>query len=158
MHPAPPCSPRRLRRQSGFVLMEASIALGVVVFLSLLVLKGSLLALSGNRWTVMQTLSDAYLTKETALSNRIPMSALQASPSPWPDRASDSPSYALQTVTLGVLPSGQPVQAQLTRFRTSETPPNSPDVSMVVWRLYSVLSYRAGDQSYVKTRTSLRTQ
>ncbi len=145
-------------QESGFLLMEVTVALSLVVFLSLLVMKGSLLAVSGNQWAVMQTLSDAYLTKETALSNRVPMNELIASPSAWPDKASDNPPYTIQTVNLGVLPGGRAVQAQLTRFRTNETPANSPDVTLVVWRLYSVLTYKAGEEPYVKTRTSLRSQ
>jgi hypothetical protein len=138
--------------------MEVTVALGVTVFLALLVMKGSLLALSGNQWTVMQTLSDAYMTRETALSNRIPMSDLTASPSLWPDQSSDNPPTTVQIVTLGILPSGRAVQAQLTRFRTNETPVSNTDVSLVVLRLYSVLSFKAGDQSYVKTRSTLRAQ
>ncbi len=138
--------------------MEVTVALGLALFLSLLVMRGSLLALSGNQWTVMQTLSDAYMSRETALANRIPMSELNASPSAWPDKSTDTPSYAVQTVTLGVLPSGKAVQAQVTRFRTNETPATSSEVPLVVWRLYSVLSFQSGDQPYVKTRTTLRTQ
>ncbi len=138
--------------------MEVTVALGLTVFLALLVMKGSLLALSGNQWTVMQTLSDAYMTRETALSNRIPMSDLTASPSLWPDQASDNPPTTVQTVTLGILPSGSVVQAQLTRFRTNETPATNTDISLVVLRLYSVLSFQAGEKSYVKTRSTLRSQ
>jgi hypothetical protein len=138
--------------------MEVTVALGVAVFLSLLVMRGSLLALSGNQWTVMQTLSEAFMTRETALSNRIPMSDLIASPSRWPDQIADNPPYSVQSVTLGVLPGGKAVQARLTRFRTNETPANNTDVTLIVWRLYSVLTFNAGDQAYVKTRTTLRTQ
>ena len=156
-------SPRKIptperHHKSGMVLMEVTVALGVAVFLTLLVMKGSLLAISGNQWTVMQTLSDAYLTRETALSNRIPMSDLTASPSLWPDRLTDNPPCAIQTVNLGILPSGKAVQAQLTRFRTNETPATSTDVSIVVWKLYSVLTFNARDQPYAKTRSTLRTQ
>lgn len=158
MQPTTPLCIRAFDEESGFVLMEVTVALSLVVFLSLLVMKGSLLAVSGNQWTVMQSLSDAYLTKETALSNRVPMDALIASPSLWPDMSCDSPPYAVQTVNIGVLPSGKTVQAQLTRFRTNETPATSTDVSLVVWRLYSVLTYSAGDHPYVKTRISLRSQ
>lgn len=138
--------------------MEVTVALGVAVFLSLLVMRGSLLALSGNQWMVMQTLSEAYMTRETALSNRIPMNDLIASPSRWPDQVADNPPYSVQSVNLGALPGGKSVQARLTRFRTNETPANNTDVTLVVWRLYSVLTFNAGDQAYVKTRTTLRTQ
>ena len=34
--------------------------MGLAVFLSLLVMKGFLLAISGNQWSTMQTLTDAY--------------------------------------------------------------------------------------------------
>lgn len=64
---------QRQPTQSGSLLIEASIALGLAVFLALMSLKASMLAVSGNQWTIMQTLSDAYMTRETALSHRMPI-------------------------------------------------------------------------------------
>lgn len=138
--------------------MEVSVALGLTVFLALMLMRGSLLAISGNQWIVYQTLSDAYLTRETALANRIPMSELTASTSLWPDQNKDNPPFSAQTVTLGVLPSGKTVQAQITRFRTNETPSDTVDLTMNVWRVHSVLTFAVGESTYAKTRTTLRTQ
>lgn len=139
------------------MLMEVTVAMGVAVFVAMLVMKGSLLALSGNQWTIMQTLTDAYLTRETALSNRIPMAALTAPNSAWPDAGADNPPHSVQTVTLGILPGGQVVQAQLTRFRLNETQTENADTSIAVWQVVSILSYTAGDKPYVKSRSTLRT-
>jgi hypothetical protein len=85
----------RRRPSTGSLLIEVSLALGLAVMLALVMMKASLLAISGNQWTVMQTLTDAYLTRETALSNRIPWVDLTATGSPWPsmDASAD------QTVT-----------------------------------------------------------
>ncbi len=103
----------RRRPCSGSLLIEVSLALGLAVMLALVMMKASLLAISGNQWTVMQTLTDAYLTRETALSNRIPWVDLTATGSPWPsmDASAD------QTITLGKAAGGSLIQATLTRFR-----------------------------------------
>ncbi len=145
-------------RQAGIVLMEATVALGLAVFLALMVMKGFLLAISGNQWTVMQTLTDAYLTRETALSNRVPVADLTTHPSAWPDSALDVPPTMNQTVSLGALPGGSPVVAQLIRFRVNETPLDNSETNVTVWCLHSVLSYSVGEQQYVKSRSTIRTQ
>ncbi len=149
---------KRRTRETGIVLLEASIAMGLAVFLSLLVMKGFLLAISGNQWSTMQTLTDAYLTRETALSNRVPMADLTARPSVWPNSAADDPPQLVQTVTLGILPGGGIVQGKLTRFRVNETQTGNADTTITVWRLHSLLTYAVGEQQYVKSRSTIRTQ
>lgn len=144
--------------EAGVVLMEATIAMGLAVFLALVVMKCFLLGISSNQWSSMQTLADAYLSRETALSNRVPMADLTARPSAWPDASSDNPPQLVQTVALGMLPGGSVVKGQLTRFRVNETVSGDPDIGITVWRLHSLLTYKVGEQQYVKSRSTIRTQ
>jgi hypothetical protein len=146
---------RRLNSR-GSLLLEVSIAMGVAAILGLLMMKGSLLAISNTQWTVMQTLTDAYLSRETALSNRVPVADLTGAGSLWPDSNSVAPTQ--ETVTIGKLMGGTPVTAKVTRFRVVETPAGETDTSLSVWRLHSVLTYKVGDDEYVKSRTTLRMQ
>jgi hypothetical protein len=149
---------RRRFREAGSVLVEVSLGLGLTAVLALVLMKASLLALSNSQWTVMQTLTDAYLTRETALSHRIPVADLTGADSQWPDETADDPPRIVQTVSLGKTAGGHAVSATLTRFRVNETPEDNADAGISVWRLHSVLSYSIGDQQYVKSRATLRMQ
>jgi hypothetical protein len=140
------------------MIMEVSIAMGLAAVLALILMKASLLALSNNQWTIMQTLTDAYLTRETALSHRIPVATLTGADSPWPDQAVDDPPHAVQTVSLGKTAGGQVINASLTRFRINETSVDDTDTGLSVWRLHSVLTYKIGGKEYVKSRATLRMQ
>ena len=151
-------SHRRRIAGQGSVLLEVSMAMGFAAVLALLVMKASLLALSNNQWTVIQTLTDAYLTRETALSNRLPLADLTAANSQWPDSTTDNPPRLVQPVSLGKLAGGSAVNAVLTRFRVNETPDVDADTGLAVWRLHSVLSYDVGGHQYFKTRSTLRMQ
>ena len=154
----PNTTARNLRRLAkGSLLVEVSVAMGFAALVALVLMKASLLAIGGNQWTIMQTLTDSYLTRETALANRIPFADLTGANSNWPDSAG-TPARIKQTVTLGKLPGGIAVQADLTRFRSNETAPDDADTRLTVWRVYSVLTYRMGDQQYVKSRSTLRMQ
>ncbi|SKA82460.1 hypothetical protein SAMN02745166_00912 [Prosthecobacter debontii] len=143
-------------QRGGSLLIELSVALGVTTFLALLMMRSSLLAISGNQWTVMQTLTDAYLSRESALANRLPFAQVEAENSPWPELA-DQGSASEQTVTIGRLAGGRPVTAVLKRCRTAETAQNA-DLTLDVWRLHSALIYEIGDKSYTKSRSTLRVQ
>src|SRR5688500_14058911 len=106
---------RRPLREQGSVLVEVSLGMGLTAFLALLLMKASLLALSNNQWTVMQTLTDAYLTRETALAHRVPVADLTAPSTKWPDAAVDDPPRLVQTVELGKTAGGHAVNGTLTR-------------------------------------------
>ena len=142
----------------GSMLLEASMGMGLAAMLSLLLMKAYLLSIGGNQWTIMQSLTDAYLTRETALANRIPLADLTAAASAWPDLAADDPPHVRQTVTLGKLPGGRVVQGELTRFRTNETRDDEPETRMLIWRVHSVLTYQVGEHEYVKSRSIVRMQ
>jgi hypothetical protein len=142
--------------RQGSILIEVSIAVAFATFLGLFTMKASLLAISNNQWVILQTLTDAYLTRETALSLRIPLANLTDNDSPWPNQEGVAP--AKETVTIGRLPGGAPVQAQLTRYRFDVTQPDAVDTGISTWRLHSILEYSVGGQRYVKSRSTLRMQ
>jgi hypothetical protein len=140
------------------LILEATISLAFASALSLLLLKSAMVGLSSNQWTVMQTLTDAYLTRETALASRTPLADILGADSPWPDPESDVPPRNESTVDLGKIAGGNSVTGQLVRFRTNETSADDSSTGTAVYRLYSVLSYRVGGKDYYKTRTTLRTE
>jgi hypothetical protein len=142
-------------RQRGSLLIEISAALALTMALALLIMRASLLSISGNQWTVMQTLTDAYLSRETALANRLPFADLTGEESSWPNLAADP--VPEQTVTLGHIAGGQAVTGTLKRFRTAEAN-TVAEAQLAVWRLHSILSYKVGSQEYVKSRSTLRLQ
>ncbi|MDZ4288142.1 MAG: hypothetical protein U0984_09295 [Prosthecobacter sp.] len=140
------------------MILEATVAMGFAAVLALVMMKASMIGLTGNQWTIMQTLTDAYLTRETALANRLPVADLTATTSQWPDPTVDTPQRYETTVTLGKLPGGAAVLGNLVRFRTNETQQDDATTASSVYRLYSILSYQIGDKEYFKSRSTLRLQ
>lgn len=132
--------------------------MGFAVVLALVIMKASLLALSSNQWTIMQTLTDAYLTRETALAVRLPVADLTAAGSSWPDLNADDPPWQEETVTLGRTAGGRTVDAAVKRFRVNETPVVNVDTGIAVWRIHSVLTYTIGEHEYFKSRSTVRVQ
>ncbi len=133
----------------------------LAAMLALLLMRASLLALDSNQWTIMQTLTDAYMTRESALANRLPVADLTAAGSPWPDVAANEARFE-GVVSLGRLAGGTEVNGRIVRFRVNSAPEDealgagAPDLA--IWRLHSVLTYQVGEHTYVKSRAVLRTQ
>ncbi len=148
---------RQHLRARGSLLIEVSASLALTATLALVIMRASLLSISGNQWTIMQTLTDAYLSRESALANRLPFADLTSAESAWPDLNHDEISVPEQSVTLGRIAGGQPIQGTLKRFRTSEVASNA-EAPLTVWRLHSILCYNIGSQEYVKSRSTLRLQ
>jgi hypothetical protein len=148
---------RRRRSQRGSVLVEASIALGAATLLALMMMKATLLAIGGNDWTTMQTLTDALLTRETALANRVPFAEITSGTSLWPDSAGNVAGEP-QTIEIGRIMGGAPVTATLIRYRVNQANATDPDVNLAVWRLHSVIQYNVGPNQYVKSSSTLRAQ
>lgn len=152
----------RSQRQRGSALIEISLSYATLVIVALLSLKASVNATSGQTWTVKQSMSDAYITRETSLASRIPYDVVTGSSSPW----SQYPAVSSTQVTMGRLPGGQLVTGTLHRTRipdannlpsaggtgTATTNPSGSEA----WKLQSILSYTVGDRNYVKSRTVLR--
>lgn len=133
-----------------------------LVIVALLTLKASINATAGQAWTVKQAMSDAYITRESALASRIPFELLTGESSLWPAH----PSVATSTVTIGRLPGGQTVDATIHRTRIPDAnnlptssgtgTANSNPTGTEAWKLQSILAYSVGDRQYVKSRTVLR--
>jgi hypothetical protein len=149
----------------GMVLLEAMLALSILTVLGLTLLKLSLNILHPRQWVLQQTITDAYMTYERAVAERIPFENLLAADSPWPQH----PQVAtIQVPEIGRLPGGQPIQGTVSRTRFADpgnlyldggtgTLTTNP-ASMKVWKVQSVLTYKIGTRSYAKSRTVLRSQ
>jgi hypothetical protein len=146
------------------VLLESMLALSILTVLGLVLLKLSLSILAPRQWTLQQTVTDAYLTYERALAERIPFENLLAADSPWPQH----PLVTTTEIEVGRLPGNRPIMGTVSRTRFpdpgnlyldggSGTVATNP-AAMKVWKAQSVLTYRIGTRSYAKSRTVLRSQ
>ncbi len=153
---------RSQRSERGALIVEVAIAFGLLLFVAFLMLKAAVNVTSGQRWTVMQSMTDAFMTKETAVGNRWPFDDFKSNGSPWPT----FPNLSEETIEVGKLPGGTPITATLRRTKyaavnnltstggvgTSTTNP----ASIEGWKLQSLLTYTVGSRNYVKSRTTLR--
>lgn len=155
-------SHRKKRKLRGSALIEISLSYATLVIVALLTLKATVNATSNQAWTVKQSMTDAFIMRETALASRIPFSEITGSTSPW----ANSPGITTSTVTIGKLPGGQPVTATLHRTRIADsnnlaaaggvgTLATNPAESEA-WKLQSLLVFTVGQRNYVKSRTVLR--
>jgi hypothetical protein len=152
---------RSRHRCRGIVLMEISAALGLLLILSVLLLKASINVLSVQRWTVVQGMTDAFIARETALGKRLPFSDITDASSIWPTE----PTVNTSTVTVGLMPGGRPLTATMRRSKAPAAnnmglggdTSNNP-AKMESWQLKSYLSYQISGRTYVKARTIVRTQ
>ena len=153
---------RHSASQRGSMIIEGAIAYGVLVILALLALKSSITVTSAQQWTLVQGITDAFMTQETALGNRWPFDDIKATGSPWPQY----PTITTTSVMIGKMPGGNPIMATLKRTRQPDpnnlaTAGGSGDEftnpgGMEAWKLQSFLVYEVGDREYVKSRTTLR--
>lgn len=146
------------------VLVEAMVALSILTVLGLVLLKLSLSILNPRQWVLQQTLTDAYMTYERALAERIPFEDLLDEHSPWPE----FPEKASEVVEIGRLPGSRIIYGTVFRTRIVDTA-NLPidggtgtvamnPAAMKVWKAQSVLTYTIGNRNYAKSRTVLRSQ
>ena len=148
----------------GFGLVELSIASGLLVSLALIALKATLQVSEVQRLTVIQSLSDSYLSRETALASRLPFSDITSESSQWPG----FPSSESQEIEIGRLPGGVAVNAVLVRTRQADANNlvseggvgtlSSNPARTEGWKLRSILVYQIGERSYYKARTTFRTR
>ena len=153
-----------IRSKRGSVLVEAIIALSLLLVVSLIILKGTMNILAPRQWTMVQNVSDAYLSYEKAFAQRIPFESLTGSSSPWPVY----PAKSEDLVTLGTLPGGRTLTGNVIRTRMPDgnnlpafggeaTTATNP-AEMQTWILQSHVTYRISGRDYVKSRTIVRTQ
>jgi hypothetical protein len=147
------------------------ISLSILTVIGLVLLKLSMNILASRTWTMQQTLSDAYMTRERSTAERIPFVTLTGANSPWPDFAAGGISVVLRE-EIGALPNmgaaRRPVLGKVTRTRFADTnnlianggvgTVASNPASMNTWRVQSVLTYAIGANTYVKSRTVVRSQ
>ncbi len=133
-----------------------------LVIVALMSLKAAVNATFGQAWTVKQTMSDAFITRESALASRIPFDTATTNGSPW----ALHPGVSTSVVTIGRLPGGTPVTATLHRTRIPD-PNNLPTAGgsgnaltnpaeTEAWSLQSILVYQVAEKTYYKSRTVLR--
>lgn len=145
-------------------MMEVTASLATLLILSVLLLQSYVTVAGAQRWTVGQSMTDTYVARETAMGKRLPFADLTAAGSPWPT----SPAVSTQTVTVGTMPGGVPFTATLRRTKepnannlvadggTGTTATNP--AKMESWQLHSYLTYQLAGRSYVKARSTVRTQ
>ncbi len=155
---------RSVSSRRGSVLIEAIIALSLLLVVSLVILKGTMNILAPRQWTMVQNVSDAYLSYEKAFAQRIPFESLTDSSSPWPVY----PAKSEGPVTLGTLPGGRTLTGNVIRTRMPDdnnlpafggnaTTATNP-AEMQTWILQSHVTYTISGRDYVKSRTIVRTQ
>lgn len=163
----PPSRKVRSRRISGMLLVEGAMSLSILTLLGILLLKMSFNILQPRQWALQQSITDAYMTYERASAERVPFDTLLGSSSPWPL----FPAVSTQTVEVGKLPGGYPINATVYRFRVEDTgnvptaegsarttalATNPAEINN--WKVQSILSYKVGKKSYTKSRTVIRSQ
>lgn len=155
---------RRKRRAAGSMLVETAMALSLLTALGLGMLKLCINITAPRQWTLQQSVTDAYMTYERALAERVPFEQITGDGSLWPA----FPNSARSTVELGKLPGGRAITGTVVRTRIPD-PNNFPEdggsgtlatnpARMKVWKLQSVVHYEVGNRSYVKSRTVIRSQ
>lgn len=175
----------RTRIRPGSMLIEISVALGLLTAIGLFLLKGSLDVMAPRNWIIIQNMADSYLTYEEAYAKRISFDELTDNAnSDWTIIDADSPTKPTDAggnvidmeidVIIGKVPGGKTISGKLTRIRIEETDyhniPSFIDVDdykskiaqnpakMKTWKLQSILTYEIKGQTYHKTRTVIRSQ
>lgn len=146
------------------VLLEATMSLSLITIIGLLLLKLSLNILHPRQWSVYQSISDAYMTYERAVAERVPFEELTKDGSEWPV----FPDVESTQVEIGRIAGGRPVYGIVNRTRLPDdnnleekggtgTALTNPG-ALETWRVQSVLTYQVGDKTYYKARTVIRSQ
>jgi len=153
---------RTREKQRGSALIEIALSYSVLVLVAFITLKATINASASQTWTVQQSMTDAYITQESAFASRYPFDEISSDGSLW----ALYPDVTTSTVTVGRMPGGGEVAATLHRTRipdsnnlasaggsgTATTNPGGTEA----WKLQSMLVYTVADKEYVKTRTTLR--
>lgn len=151
----------RSRRRGGF-LVEGTIAVFLLVVIAFALLESSLNILRPRSYVMQQNMTDAYMSYEVAVANRVDFDEI-ATGGDWPLY----PAHKDTKVTVGTLPGdGGNVTATLIRTRIAPTRTahgghpvlGLDDLGISIWKLQSHLVYTIGGQEYVKSRTVIRSQ
>ena len=162
--PLKPHQTTHKKLRPGSILLEMTVAIALLSAIGLVVFQTSLDLLAPRQWVLHQNVSDAYITYEEALAARISFEEFTADNSPWPV----FPDSTSTDVEIGKLPGGRAITGTVVRTRTPDpnnlttaggagTTATNP-AEMESWQLESHLTYRIGNETYVKSRTTVRTQ
>jgi len=142
--------------EPGSMLIEMTVALGLLVGIAMFLLIGSLDVIKPRNWTIIQNMTDSYLTYEEAYAKRIPFDDLADNSSAWRTTAQTT-----TNITIGKIYDGKEIKGTVKRIL--EEDPNNGNATnnpaqMETYTLYSVLTYKIGDKDYVKSRTIIRSR
>jgi len=165
-HTTPQSTPKNL--QSGSILIEMTVALGLLTAIGMFLLIGSLDMMPPRNWVIIQNITDAHLTYEEAYAKRVPFEKITDTGSDWPLY----PAKSSQEIELGKAPGGIPIKGTIIRTRIPDEnnlPDDPSDASyaakliknpaeMETYKLQSVLTFKIGSQDYYKSRTVIRTR
>jgi hypothetical protein len=139
----------------------------ILMFISLFVVRTNLQTIRPRNWTMIQALSDAYMTEHLAHAEAIPFDELVTTPdeeATWPVY----PANNSNAVIIGQVPGGREITGRL--IQTRQPAPNNlasaggigtttTNLARVeAWLVQSHLTYNVGDRSYVKSRNTVRTR
>lgn len=149
-------------RKTGSMLVEITIAISLLVFLAMFLLRGNLTTLEAGNWTIAQNMTDAYMTYEKAYAEQVPFEDFLDESSDWPLY----PLNAQQVVEIGKFPGGNAYTGTVVRTRIPDSKNLIADggigddvtnpSGMEIWRLKSVLIYQVNGKDYQKVRTVVR--
>ena len=146
------------------MLVEITVALSLLVFLAMFLLRGNLSALEAGNWTITQNMTDAYMTYEKAYAEQAPFEDFLGTTTDWPT----FPDNSSQDVEIGKLPGGQSFTGEVIRTKMPDeknlvADGGSGDAitnpsGLEIWRLKSVLVYKVNGKNYRKVRTVVRSR
>jgi len=158
--------PSRLIRslKNGSMLIEMTVALALLTTIGIVVFKSTVDLISPRQTVLHQNVSEAYISYEAAYAERISFEVLTSDTSPWPVY----PAKTNSTIEIGKLPGARAIMATVVRTRIADTNNltsaggsgtiTTNPAEMESWRLESHMTYQIGDQTYVKSRSTVRTQ
>lgn len=146
------------------MLIELSLAVTLLLFVSLWVFRTNLQTIRPRNWAMVQAISDAYMTEHLARAESIDFNELLGGTSPWPL----FPDTNSTSVTIGSLPNGSTITGNLVQTRQpadnnlataggmGDTTTNPARIES--WLVQSHLTYTVGGRDYVKSRSTVRTR
>ncbi|GHC42311.1 hypothetical protein [Roseibacillus persicicus] len=146
------------------MLVELSLAVVLLLFVSLWVFRTNLQTVRPRNWAMVQAISDAYMTEHLARAEAIEFEVLVSGTSPWPAY----PDSTTTDVNIGTLPNNRVITGTLVQTR-QPAPNNLPSAGgtgttltnparVESWLVQSHLTYTVGGRNYVKSRSTVRTR
>ncbi|MFC4991146.1 hypothetical protein [Rubritalea tangerina] len=176
-------SPGAKKRRGGF-LIESSVSLFVLVAVAIVLLNASFNIVKPRNWVMRQNLVDAFLSQEIALMNRVSFDTIENGTSGWGSGSAATANLAnavsANDVLMGKMPgftpgvdNGRDFTATVHRVRIpvetntavgTFTPSGTndelvlADLGIRCYELQSHVVYTIDGETYVKTRSVIRTQ